>query len=169
MPPLRMPHHAARCSSFLNCQSNFRLKVFPLFSTPTAVFPFFHSFFCFSHASILPDFLNWLFACLLYACHIMQRLRHAFLSATIPRCFSIVSSTVFQPSAVFQHMYQHYVSTTVPALCFSISTITVFQLLRHCQPAMVRTSKCSTHNLCFNLCFSSLLCVLQVPLSILTI
>jgi len=37
MPPLRMPHHATLCSSCLNCQSIFRLKVFLLFSTPTVV------------------------------------------------------------------------------------------------------------------------------------
>ena len=29
MPPLRMPHHATLCSSCLNCQSNFRLKILP--------------------------------------------------------------------------------------------------------------------------------------------
>jgi hypothetical protein len=63
-------HLMQRC---LNCQSNFRLKVFLLFLIPTAVSFFVYSFFCFSHASVLPDFLNWLLLCLLYTCHLMQR------------------------------------------------------------------------------------------------
>jgi hypothetical protein len=80
----------------LNCQSNFRLNVFLLFLTPTAVSFFVYSFFCFSHASVLPDFLNWLFTCLLYACHIIQRCVPA--SAFQQSC-----SSIRVPAVVFQH------------------------------------------------------------------
>jgi hypothetical protein len=120
MPPLRMPHHAMLCSSCLNCQSNFRLKVFLLFLTPTAVSFFVYSFFCFSHASVLPDFLNWLFT--LPPLHMPP---HATLCSS-----SRVPAVVFQqscsssrvPAVVFQ---QSCSSSRVPASviqqsCFSI-------------------------------------------------
>jgi hypothetical protein len=125
MPPLRMPHHATLCSSCLNCQSNFRLKVFLLFLTPTAVSFFFYSFFCFSHASVLPDFLNWLFT--LPPLHMPP---HATLCSS-----SRVPAVVFQhscsssrvPTVVFQHslFQQSCSSIRVPAsviqhLCFNI-------------------------------------------------
>jgi hypothetical protein len=116
MPPLRMPHHATLCSSFLNCQSNFRLKVFLLFLTPTAVSFFVYSFFCFSHASFLPDFLNWLFT--LPPLHMPP---HATLCSS-----SRVPAVVFQqtcssrrvPAVVFQ---QSCFSRRVPAVVFQQS------------------------------------------------
>jgi hypothetical protein len=120
MPPLRMPHHATLCSSCLNCQSNFRLKVFLLFLTPTAVSFFVYSFFCFSHASVLPDFLNWLFT--LPPLHMPP---HATLCSS-----SRVPAVVFQhscsssrvPAVVFLHLcFSIYVSASViQHLCFSI-------------------------------------------------
>jgi hypothetical protein len=80
----------------LNCQSNFRLKVFLLFLTPTAVSLFVYSFFCFSRASILLDFLNCLFT--------LPPLR-------MPPHVTLCSSIVFQhrfsicdPAFVFQHL-----------------------------------------------------------------
>jgi hypothetical protein len=116
MPPLRMPHHATLCSSCLNCQSNFRLKVFLLFLTPTAVSFFVYSFFCFSHASVLPDFLNWLFT--LPPLHMPP---HATLCSS-----SRVPAVVFQqscsssrvPAVVFQ---QSCSSSRVPAVVFQQS------------------------------------------------
>ena len=71
MPPLRMPHHATLCSSCLNCQSNFRLKVFLLFLTPTAVSFFVYSFFCFCVPIFSLIFWTGSLLCLLYACHLM--------------------------------------------------------------------------------------------------
>jgi hypothetical protein len=119
MPPLRMPLHAMLCSSCLNCQSNFRLKVFLLFLTPTAVSFFVYSFFCFSHGSILPDFLNWLFT--LPPLHMPP---HATL------CSAVVLAVVFQhscsssrvPASVILHLcFSIYVSASViQHLCFSI-------------------------------------------------
>jgi hypothetical protein len=131
MPPLRMPHHATLCSSCLNCQSNFRLKVFLLFLTPTAVSFFFYSFFCFSHASVLPDFLNWLFT--LPPLHMPP---HATLcsSSRVPAvvfqqsCSSSVPAFVFQlrvPSVVFQHSFP---AVVFQQSCFSIYvSVVVFQ------------------------------------------
>jgi hypothetical protein len=120
MPPLRMPLHATLCSSCLNCQSNFRLKVFLLFLTPTAVSFFVYSFFCFSHASVLPDFLNWLFT--LPPLHMPP---HATLCSS-----SRVPAVVFQhscsssrvPASVILHLcFNIYVSASViQHLCFSI-------------------------------------------------
>jgi hypothetical protein len=120
MPPLRMPHHATLCSSCLNCQSNFRLKVFLLFLTPTAVSFFVYSFFCFSHASVLPDFLNWLFT--LPPLHMPP---HSTLCSS-----SHVPAVVFQhscsssrvPASVILHLcFSIYVSASViQHLCFSI-------------------------------------------------
>jgi hypothetical protein len=120
MPPLCMPHHATLCSSCLNCQSNFRLKVFLLFLTPTAVSFFVYSFFCFSHASVLPDFLNWLFT--LPPLHMPP---HATLCSS-----SRVPAVVFQhscsssrvPASVILHLcFSIYVSASViQHLCFSI-------------------------------------------------
>jgi hypothetical protein len=140
MPPLRMPHRATLCSSCLNCQSNFRLKVFLLFLTPTAVSFFVYSFFCFSHASVLPDFLNWLFT--LPPLHMPP---HATLCSS-----SRVPAVVFQqscsssrvPAFVFQ---QSCSSSRVPAFvfqqsCFSIcDSALVFQHLRFsiCDSAFV--------------------------------
>jgi hypothetical protein len=133
MPPLRMPHHATLCSSCLNCQSNFRLKVFLLFLTPTAVSFFVYSFFCFSHASVLPDFLNWLFT--LPPLHMPP---HATLCSS-----SRVPAVVFQqscsssrvPAVVFQ---QSCSSSRVPAVVFqqSCSSIRV--------PAFVFQQSCSS-------------------------
>jgi hypothetical protein len=123
MPPLRMPHNATLCSSCLNCQSNFRLKVFLLFLTPTAVSFFVYSFFCFSHASVLPDFLNWLFT--LPPLHMPP---HATLCSS-----SRVPAVVFQqscsssrvPAVVFQ---QSCSSSRVPAVVFQQScSSSVFQ------------------------------------------
>jgi hypothetical protein len=131
MPPLRMPHHAMLCSSCLNCQSNFRLKVFLLFLTPTAVSFFVYSFFCFSHASVLPDFLNWLFT--LPPLHMPP---HATLcsSSRVPAvvfqqsCSSIRVPAVRVPAVVFQ---QSCSSSRVPAVVFqhscSSSRVPVFQ------------------------------------------
>jgi hypothetical protein len=99
-----------------NCQSNFRLKVFLLFLTPTVVSFFFYSFFCFSHASILPDFLNWLFT--LPPLHMPP---HATLCSS-----SRVPVVVFQhscsssrvPAVVFQHSFSNI---RVPAVVFQQS------------------------------------------------
>jgi hypothetical protein len=157
MPPLRMPHHATLCSSCLNCQSNFRLKVFLLFLTPTAVSFFFYSFFCFSHASVLPDFLNWLFT--LPPLHMPP---HATLcsSSRVPAvvfqqtcsssfvfhqsCFSIrfqqSCSSSRVPAVVFQ---QSCSSSRVPAVCFSIS----------CSSSRVSAST-SSSSVIQQLCFS---------------
>jgi hypothetical protein len=118
------------CSSCLNCQSNFRLKVFLLFLTPTAVSFFVYSFFCFSHASVLPDFLNWLFTLppLRMPPHVTLCSSHLRFSICGPAvvfqhscssisCFSIyVSAVVFQQSC-----FSIYVSSSViQQLCFSI-------------------------------------------------
>jgi hypothetical protein len=125
MPPLRMPHHATLCFSCLNCQSNFRLKVFLLFLTPTAVSFSVYSFFCFSHASVLPDFLNWLFT--LPPLHMPP---HATLCSS-----SRVPAVVFQlrvpafvvPAVVFQQSCSSFVfqqscsSSRVPAVVFQHS------------------------------------------------
>jgi hypothetical protein len=133
MPPLRMPHHATLCSSCLNCQSNFRLKVFLLFLTPTAVSFFVYSFFCFSHASVLPDFLNWLFT--------LPPLRmppHVTLCSSICVSASVVlqsCSSTRVPAVVFQHLR---LSSRVPAV--------VFQHLRFiiCDSAVVFQHSCSS-------------------------
>ena len=131
----------------LNCQSNFRLKVFLLFLTPTAVSFFVYSFFCFSHASVLPDFLNWLFT--LPPLHMPP---HATLCS---------SSHV--PAVVFQHSCS---SSRVPAsvilhLCFSIYvSASVIQHL--CFSIYVSASV--IHHLCFSILasmFQYLLCVLS--------
>jgi hypothetical protein len=158
MPPLRMPHHATLCSSCLNCQSNFRLKVFLLFLTPTAVSFFVYSFFCFSHASVLPDFLNWLFT--LPPLHMPPHatlcsgsrvpavvFQHSCSSSRVPAsvilhlCFSIyVSASVIQhlcfsiyvSASVIQHLcFSIYVSASViQHLCFSIYvSVSVIQQL----------------------------------------
>jgi hypothetical protein len=120
MPPLRMPHHATLCFSCLNCQSNFRLKVFLLFLTPTAVSFFVYSFFCFSHASVLPDFLNWLFT--LPPLHMPP---HATLcsSSRVPAsCSSIrVPAVVFQQSCSSFVFQQSCSSSRVPAFVFQQS------------------------------------------------
>jgi hypothetical protein len=162
MPPLRMPHNATLCPSCLNCQSNFRLKVFLLFLTPTAVSFFVYSFFCFSHASVLPDFLNWLFT--LPPLHMPP---HATLCSSnrVPAvvfqqsCFSSrVPAVVFQqscssnrvPTVVFQ---QSCSSSRVPAVVFqqSHSSIRV--------PAVVFQQSCSSSRVPVvvfqHLCFSS--------------
>jgi hypothetical protein len=156
MPLLRMPHHATLCSSCLNCQSNFGLKVFLLFSTPTVVSLSFYSFFYFSHASVILDFLNWLFTCLLYACLIMQRCVPAFVFQQ--SCSSSrVSTFVFQqscssirvPAFVFQ---QSCSSIRVPAVVFqhscSSSRVPAFVFQQSCSsihvPAVVFQHSCSS-------------------------
>ena len=97
MPPLRMPHHATLCSSCLNCQSNFRLKIFLLFLTPTVVSFFVYSFFCFSHASVSLIFWTGSLLCLLYTCHLMQR--------CVPTVvFQQSCSSICDPAFVFQHL-----------------------------------------------------------------
>jgi hypothetical protein len=107
MPPLRMPHRATLCSSCLNCQSNFRLKVFLLFLTPTAVSFFVYSFFCFSHASVLPDFLNWLFTLppLHMPPHAITVFRQSCSSSRVPAfVFQQSCSSICDPAFVFQHL-----------------------------------------------------------------
>jgi hypothetical protein len=122
MPPLRMPHHATLCSSCLNCQSNFRLKVFLLFLTPTAVSFFVYSFFCFSHASVLPDFLNWLFT--------SASSTHATSCNAV---FQQSCSSSRVPAFVFQHSCS---SSRVPAVQHSCSSSRV--------PAVVFQQSCSS-------------------------
>jgi hypothetical protein len=103
-------HLMQRC---LNCQSNFRLKVFLLFLTPTAVSLFVYSFFCFSRASILLDFLNCLFT--------LPPLRmppHVMLCSTICVSASVVlqsCSSTRVSAVVFQHSCS---SIRVPAVVF---------------------------------------------------
>jgi hypothetical protein len=140
MPPLRMPHHATLCSSCLNCQSNFRLKFFLLFLTPTAVSFFVYSFFCFSYASVLPDFLNWLFT--LPPVHMPP---HATLcsSSRVPAVvFQHSSSSSRVPAFVFQHscsssrvlafmFQQSCFSIRVPASCSS-SRVPAFMFQQSC-------------------------------------
>ena len=152
MPPLRMPHHATLCSSCLNCQSNFRLKVFLLFLTPTAVSFFVYSFFCFSQASVLPDFLNWLFT--------LPPLRmppHVMLcsSLCVPTSMVLQScSSTRVPAVMFQHLR---FSSRVPALvfqqsCFSIYvSAVVFQ--QSCFSIYVSSSV--IQHLCFSIYVSS--------------
>jgi hypothetical protein len=104
----------------LNCQSNFRLKVFLLFLTPTAVSFFVYSFFCFSRASILPDFLNWLFT--------LPPLRmppHVTLCSSICVSASVILHlcfSIYVSASVIQHLcFSIYVSASViQHLCFSI-------------------------------------------------
>ena len=134
MPPLRMPHHATLCSSCLNCQSNFRLKVFLLFLTPTAISFFVYSFFCFSHASILPDFLNWLFT--LPPLHMPP---HATLCSS-----SRVPAVVFQQSCS-SFVFQHSCSIICDCICVAASVFT-FVL----QFAFVLQHLCS--HLCCSIC-----------------
>ena len=137
MPLLCMPHHATLCSSYLNCQSNFRLKVFLLFLTPTAVSFFFYSFFCFCMPAFSLIFWTGSLLCLLYTCHLMQRcvpavvFQQSFSSSRVP-------AVVFQhsfPAVVFQHlfpevMFQHsFSSSRVPAVVFQLRVpAVVFQL-----------------------------------------
>jgi hypothetical protein len=117
----------------LNCQSNFRLKVFLLFLTPTVVSFFVYSFFCFSHASVLPDFVNWLFT--------LPPLRmppHVTLCSSICVSASVVlqsCSSTRVPAVVFQHLR---LSSRVPAV--------VFQHLRFiiCDSAVVFQHSCSS-------------------------
>jgi hypothetical protein len=145
MPPLRMPHHATLCSSCLNCQSNFRLKVFLLFLTPTAVSFFVYSFFCFSQASVLPDFLNWLFT--------LPPLRmppHVMLCSSICVSASVVlqsCSSTRVPAVVFQHLR---LSSRVPAVVFqhSCSSSRVQQSASTCSSSVIQ-------QLCFSSCSSS--------------
>jgi hypothetical protein len=159
----------------LNCQSNFRLKVFLLFLTPTAVSLFVYSFFCFSRASILLDFLNCLFT--------LPPLRmppHVTLCSSIcvsasvilHLCFSIyVSASVIQhlcfsiyvSASVIQHLcFSIYVSASViQHLCFSIYvSASVIQHL--CFSIYVSASV--IQHLCFSILasmFQYLLCVLS--------
>jgi hypothetical protein len=152
MPPLRMPHHAMLCSSCLNCQFNFRLKVFLLFLTPTAVSFFFYSFFCFSHASVLPDFLNWLFT--VPPLHMPP---HATLCSS-----SRVPAVVFQhscsssrvPAVVYQHSCS---SSRVPAFVFqqscSSSRVPSFVILHWCFSIYV--SAFVIQHLCFSIYVSA--------------
>jgi hypothetical protein len=158
MPPLRMPHHATLCSSCLNCQSNFRLKVFLLFLTPTAVSFFVYSFFCFSHASVLPDFLNWLFT--LPPLHMPP---HATLCSS-----SRVPAVVFQqscsssrvPAVVFQ---QSCSSSRVPAVVFqqscSSSRVPAVVFQQSCSSS--RSSSCSA--VVFQQSCSSMCSSIRVP------
>jgi hypothetical protein len=145
----------------LNCQSNFRLKVFLLFLTPTAVSFFVYSFFCFSHSSVLPDFLNWLFTlpplCMPPHVTLCSSLCVS-TSVVLQSCSSTrVPAVVFQhlrlssrvPAVVFQHLrfiicdsavvFQHLrLSSRVPAV--------VFQHLRFiiCDSAVVFQHSCSS-------------------------
>ena len=156
MPLLRMPHHATLCSSCLNCQSNFRLKVFLLFLTPTAVSFFVYSFFCFSHASVLPDFLNWLFT--LPPLHMPP---HATLcsSSRVPAVvFQLrVPAFVFQqscsssrvPAVVFQ---QSCSSIRVPTVVFQQSCFSIYVLASVIQH--LRFSICDSAFVFQHLCFS---------------
>jgi hypothetical protein len=161
MPPLRMPHRATLCSSCLNCQSNFRLKVFLLFLTPTAVSFFVYSFFCFSHASVLPDFLNWLF--------------------TLPPLHMPPHATLCSGSRVPAVVFQHSCSSSCVSasvilhLCFSIYvSASVIQHL--CFNIYVSAS--GIHHLCFSiyvlvsmiqqLCFSTLASMFQYLLCVLS-
>jgi hypothetical protein len=116
MPPLRMPHNATLCSSCLNCQSNFRLKVFLLFLTPTAVSFFVYSFFCFSHASVLPNFLNWLFT--LPPLHMPPHSTLCFSSRVPAVVFQQLCSSSSVPAVVFQ---QSCSSSHVSAVVFQQS------------------------------------------------
>jgi hypothetical protein len=158
MPPLRMPHHATLCSSCLNCQSNFRLKVFLLFLTPTAVSFFVYSFFCFSHASVLPDFLNWLFT--------LPPLRmppHATLCSSI--VFQHLCSCSRVPALVFQQScFSSRLSSRVPAFVFQHSCSSsrvpavVFQHLRFsiCDSASrVVFQHLRVPAVCFSICVSA--------------
>jgi hypothetical protein len=157
MPPLRMPHHATLCSSCLNCQSNFRLKVFLLFLTPTAVSFFVYSFFCFSHASVLPDFLNWLFT--------LPPLRmppHVTLCSSICVSASVVlqsCSSTRVPAVVFQHLR---LSSRVPAVVFqhlasqqscSSSRVPAFMFQQSCFSIYVSASV--IQHLCFSIYVSA--------------
>jgi hypothetical protein len=139
----------------LNCQSIFRLKVFLLFLTPTAVSFFVYSFFCFSHANVLPDFLNWLFT--------LPPLRmppHVTLCSSLCVSASVVlqsCSSTRVPAVVFQHLR---LSSRVPAV--------VFQHLRFiiCDSAVVFQHSCSSsrvsafvfQQLCFSIYVFSSLC-----------
>ena len=118
MPPLCMPHHATLCSSCLNCQSNFRLKVFLLFLTPTAVSFFFYSFFCFCMLAFSLIFWTGSLLCLLYTCHLMQRCVPAVV-------FQQSCSSSRFPAVVFQ---QSCFSIRFQQSCFSIRfPVVVFQ------------------------------------------
>jgi hypothetical protein len=111
----------------LNCQSNFRLKVFLLFLTPTAVSFFVYSFFCFSHASVLPDFLNWLFT--------LPPLR---MPPHVTLCSSIcVSASVFQQSCSSTSCSSSRVSafvssSRVPAVVFQHLRVSAFVFQQSC-------------------------------------
>jgi hypothetical protein len=133
MPPLRMPHNATMCSSCLNCQSNFRLKVFLLFLTPTVVSFFVYSFFFFSHASVLPDFLNWLFT--LPPLHMPP---HATLCSS-----SRVPAVVFQQSCSSSR-----VSVVVFQQSCSSSRVSAVEFQQSCfsnhVPAVVFQQSCSS-------------------------
>jgi hypothetical protein len=159
MPPLRMPHHATLCSSCLNCQSNFRLKVFLLFLTPTAVSFFVYSFFCFSHASVLPDFLNWLFT--------LPPLRmppHATLCSSICSSIQHLCFSLYVSVSVIQHScFSIYVSASViqqscssihvPAVVFqhscSSSHVSAFVFQQSC------SSICDSANICVRTCVAA--------------
>jgi hypothetical protein len=181
MPPLCMPHHATLCSSCLNCQSNFRLKVFLLFLTPTAVSFFVYSFFCFSHASVLPDFLNWLFtsASSTHATSCNAVFQQSCSSIRVPAvvfqqsCFNIyVSASVIQhlcfsiyvSAFVIQHLcFSIYVSVSViQQLCFSnYDSAIVFQILcsNTCACSITnRLSSMTTLTICVSFCVPAFVC-----------
>jgi hypothetical protein len=150
----------------LNCQSNFRLKVFLLFLTPTAVSLFIYSFFCFSHASVLPDFLNWLLLCLLYTCHLMQ---HCVPAVVFQQSCSNsrVSASTFQHVSLLccsicvrfqQSCFSNYVSAfVIQHLCFStyVSLLCCSICFHICVAASVFFQQSCFSNYVFSICDSA--------------
>jgi hypothetical protein len=150
--------HATSCKHCLNCQSNFRLKVFLLFLTPTAVSLFVYSFFCFC----VPVFsLNWLFT--------LPPLRmppHVTLCSSICVLASMVlqsCSSTHVPAVVFQHLrFSIYDSAVVFQHSCSSSRVSTFVFQQSCSsihvPAVVFQHSCSSSRVSSfmfqQLCFS---------------
>ena len=71
----------------------------------------------------------------------IQHLFQHWVSASVPALCFSICS-----STVFQHLFQHSVSTSVPALWFSICSNTVFQhLFQHCVSASVQKITVSSY------------------------
>ena len=121
--------HATSCKRCLNCQSNFRLKVFLLFLTPTAVSLFVYSFFCFCVPVFSLIFWTGSLLCLLYACHLMQRcvpasaFQHLWSSICVSAStFQYLWFSIRVSASTFQHLW---FSSRVPAFMFQQSCFSI--------------------------------------------
>jgi hypothetical protein len=188
MPPLRMPHHATLCSSCLNCQSNFRLKVLPPSRVIRETQPFQHLYhYCVSAVtalcfSISSSSVSALCFCTCDPTFVFQHSCSSIcvLASMFQHLLCVLHN---QPIAIndnLDHLRQLLCSSSVSALCFSIcvpafvfqhlcfSIYVLASMFQHvlalcfsiCVPTFV------FHHLCFSICvlasmFQHLLCVLH--------